>query len=139
MHLSTTSQAFLVLFSSFILVPIGFAQQPSTAAPAKDSGFSASILWGPRDISGDIFVSRSPAISGQATADSLGLDPAYSFQYQIGYRHKRWMFAFDVMPTSYSGQGFAEIDIDLGIGPGISIDTPITSNIDVEMLNGEFI
>ena len=108
---------------------------PSLSAVAGESdwGFTGMITYGPRSIEGTIFVSQPGPIMGGATADSLGLGTSNSFMFAAGFDYKRWNVMLTSMPTSFDGQGFATIGIDLGDGQVISIDTPIKSTIDVDL------
>ena len=107
---------------------------PAAAQAEEDDwGFFISTTFGPRTIDGTIFVNRPGPTMGGATADSLGLGTSNSFMYAAGFRFKRWNFSLDSMPTSFHGQGFATAGIDLGDGRVITIDTPITSDIQVDL------
>jgi len=120
---------------ALLIVPM----QTSMAAP-DDGGdayqwqFFGALAYGPRDIDGDIFLTNGGAGSGYATADSLGLGTADSFQFRLGARYKRWRFSVDYLPTNYSGEGFALASIDLPNRPPIDFTTPVVSDIDVEIL-----
>ena len=108
---------------------------PSLSAVAGESdwGFTGMITYGPRSIEGTIFVSQPGPIMGGATADSLGLGTSNSFMFAAGFDYKRWNVMLTSMPTSFDGQGFATIGIDLGDGQVIAIDTPTKSTIDVDL------
>ena len=108
---------------------------PSLSAVAGESdwGFTGMITYGPRSIEGTIFVSQPGPIMGGATADSLGLGTSNSFMFAAGFDYKRWNVMLTSMPTSFDGQGFATIGIDLGDGQVIAIDTPTKSTIAVDL------
>jgi hypothetical protein len=122
------------IYKSILLLVV--LAQPVCGWAADDFGFNLAVVYGPRDIEGDIFVSRSPITSGKATADSLGLGTSKSPQVRVGMRYKRWNISLDYLPTSYSGQGLALTDVNFPNRPPIAVATPISSNIDVEMILG---
>jgi opacity protein-like surface antigen len=106
----------------------------AAAVDAPQVVFGAAIVYGPRDIAGTVFVDRAGPASGLATADSLGLGTATSVQLRLAAGYKRWRVALDYLPTQYSGDGFADVDINIGDLPPISAQTPVRSDIDVNLL-----
>ncbi len=106
----------------------------AAAAPEKDLTLFGSVVYGPRDISGTIFVNRDGPVSSLATADTLGLGTARAFQLRLGAQYKRWRFNVDYLPTNYDGVGFADVRIEIGDLPPIPAQTEVVSDIDVNLL-----
>jgi hypothetical protein len=119
---------------NIILLSVITLTSLNAQAEEGDWELLASVTYGPRSIDGTIFVNRPGPTSGGGTADSLGLGTSDSFMYAAGFRYKRWNFMLESMPTTFEGQGFATESVDFGNGSSISIETPVNSSINVDLL-----
>ncbi len=125
---------FVAAVSVGIICSITSTASASEDDSAKNLTFFGTVVYGPRDISGNIFVNRSGPATATATAEDLGLSTSRSFQYKLGAQYKRWRFSLNYMPTNYTGNGFTDLDISIGDLPPISAKTSVSSNIDVNLL-----
>ena len=136
---SMTVRAFLLTICGCLLSGIASAQDDTfrvspDAESTKSLYWFGSVAYGPREMGGTIFVNRYGPVSGIATPDTLGLDTAESFQFRLGAIYKRWRFMVDYLPTSYTGEGFAAVEIKVGDLPTIPAQTNVASDIDTDLL-----
>jgi hypothetical protein len=118
-----------------VIVLVAIMGLPSLAtAKEGDWGFIAQVLYGPRDISGTILTNPAGPTAGDATTESLGLGTSKSFQYMVGFNYKRWSFDVVSMPTTFTGDGFAEGTIDLGGDQVIAGSVPVSSDINIDLV-----
>jgi len=128
---------FLVVFIVFLFSAAVFAEENAatdTAVSQKNLHWFGSVAYGPREMTGTIFVNRDGPVSGIATPETLGLDKEAAFQFRLGALYKRWRFMLDYLPTNYTGDGYAEASIEIGDLPPIPAQMPVESDIDVSLL-----
>ena len=121
----------LLILPAFLMYLLNIAAVDA-ADTVSDWGFSATVGWAWRDISGTMF-SYSPPLNGAATAESLGLGSSSEADAAIGVRWKRLNIEFVYLPSKFSGNGVLVQDLDYGSGPVIGNTTPISSDIEVTM------
>lgn len=104
--------------------------------------FNFNAVYSNRALSGEI-VNRTPLTDNAfgnlvATGDSMNLGSSKGLMLTLGARYKRWGFGLNYMPTSFSGHGTAIVGIDgAGGGAGVIVKTPLSTNVDVDMLLGK--
>ncbi len=128
---------FVAAVSVGIVCSIANTASASEDDSPKNLTLFGAIAYGPRDISGTIFVNRSGLATATATAETLGLSTSRAFQYKLGAQYKRWRFTLNYLPTNYTGNGFTDLQISIGDLPPIPAKTSVSSNIDVNLLLGD--
>jgi len=85
-----------------------------------------TALYSDRSVDATIGIDNDGPLSALATSDSLGLGNAKDPQAAIDFRWKRLSFALSYIPTTFTGEGFAQETIQVG-DIGISFDTPVST------------
>jgi hypothetical protein len=70
-----------------------------------------------------------------ATGDSMNVGSSDSLMLALGVQYKRWGLGLNYLPTSFSGQGSALVDLG-GSQVGVRVKTPLNTDIDVTMWLG---
>lgn len=102
----------------------------------RDWHFNLNAVYSDRTLSGEIV--NHTAITDNAfgnlaaTGDSMNIGSSKGLMLALGAQYKRWGLVLNYMPTSFSGQGWAVVDV--GSGAGVTVKTPLSTNIDVDML-----
>lgn len=122
--------------------PVGAVADDSAPASAgfaqRDWHVGASVLYSSRSMDGSI-VDRTPIRDDAfgslvATGDSMDLGTSDTFMLTLAAQYRRWTFGLNYLPTSFSGEGTALVTLDGGGGAGVTVRTPLKSDIDVDML-----
>jgi hypothetical protein len=116
------------------------AEPTEDAQKHRDWHFFANISYTTRTLDGSI-VNKNALNYGAfgdmvATGDSMNLDTSDSFMYTVAAQYKKWRLGLNYAPTSFSGQGYAVVALT-GSQAGVLAQTPLNSNIDVNLLLGK--
>jgi hypothetical protein len=146
-HFSLPTGIVMIKFSIASLVVFLFSMScawsaddttPSAGKAAhRDWHVSANIAYTSRTLDGSI-VNRT-AIANDvfgdlvATGDSMNLGSSDSFMYTLAAQYKKWGVGLNYAPTSFSGQGYAIVEL-AGNQAGVVAKTPLNTNIKVNML-----
>lgn len=130
--------------ASLLLSPTAWADEqatpPDNASNLRNWHFTANISYTTRTLDGSV-VSRTPAINDAfgdlvATGDSMNLDTSDALMYTLIAHYKKWHFGLNYAPTSFSGQGYAIVDLS-GTTTGVLAKTPLNTTIDIDLLLGK--
>ena len=71
-----------------------------------------------------------------ATGDSMNLGREYATTVYVSARYNKWVFGFQYLPTSFSGLGTAQAELEVENFGGF-VSVPVESDIRVDMLFGK--
>ena len=130
------------LYSNFtkVFLPLCITALTTISAYAEEASdwqWQASVLYSSRTLDGTI-VRQTEVANGvfgdlMATGDSMDLGSSDKFMFGVAGQYKQWRAGLNYLPTSYSGQGFAIVDLG-GSQTGVLHRTPLSTDINVDML-----
>lgn len=107
--------------------------------PERDWHLSFSAVYSGRGLDGSII--NKSALNNDvfgslvATGDSMNVGSSKGFMLSAGAQYKRWGLSLNYMPTSFSGDGSAIVDVG-GSDAGARFKTGLSTDIDIEMVLG---
>ncbi|MCG6936428.1 MAG: hypothetical protein LJE73_11090 [Proteobacteria bacterium] len=111
-----------------------------SASAHRDWHFFANLSYTSRTLGGSIenknAVSDNVFGSLFATGETMNLDNSDSFMYTLAVQYKKWRLGLNYAPTSFSGQGYAIVDL-AGNQSGVLTKTPLNTDIEVNLLLGK--
>ena len=106
---------------------------------AQEWHFTLNTVYSSRTLSGELVnknaLSDSTFGSLATTGDAMNVGTSQSMMVAVGAQYKRWGLGLNYMPTSFSGQGSAMVDL-AGNNAGLRVTTPLNTDIDINMLLG---
>ena len=136
---------YTVTILAYILnVPCTWAEEPTQSSESsssqRDWHIFANISYTTRTLSGSVqnrnVIADNLFGNLYATGDSMNLDTSDSFMYTVAAQYKRWRIGLNYAPTSFSGQGYALVDLT-GSMSGVLTQTPLHTDIAVDLLLGK--
>jgi hypothetical protein len=130
----------IILASLFFMAFARAAEQtppPDNTSAHRDWHFFANLSYTSRTLGGSI--ENKNAISDDvfgtlfATGETMNLDRSDSFMYTLAVQYKKWRLGINYAPTSFSGQGYAIVDL-AGNQSGVLTKTPLNTDIGVNLL-----
>lgn len=101
--------------------------------------FNLMTAYTSRELSGQIIKRSAIAedVFGNlvATGDSMNVGTSDSLMLKAGAQYKRWGLGVNYLPTGFSGQGYAVVDIGSNLA-GLAVKTPLVTDVSVDMLLG---
>lgn len=108
-------------------------------ATQRNWHFGINAVYSSRTLNGTI--ANKTAITDNAfgdlvaTGDSMNVGSSDSLMLALVAQYKRWGLGLNYMPTSFSGEGSALVDVG-GNQFGVRVKTPLKTDIDVTMMLG---
>jgi hypothetical protein len=120
----------------FFLLSGPLSAQELDSRPS-DWHVGGSVVFSSRSLDGTIF-SRTAGSGGRfgdlvTTADAMGVDDSNGAMLALGVQYKRFGLGINYLPTSFEGSGSALV-AGTGANAGVFIQTPLETDIDVDML-----
>jgi hypothetical protein len=120
-----------------VMAMAAFAAADGTAE--RPWHLSLNVVYSSRSLSGEI-VNRNAITDDSfgnlaATGDSMNVGTSDGLTLMVGAQYKRWGAGVNYMPTSFSGQGAAIVEVG-GAEAGVAAKTPLNTNVEVNLLLG---
>lgn len=129
----------LTMICAAALLLISLSPVSADEPAGRDWHFSLNTVYSSRTLKGDL-INKSALADGVfgnlvATGDSINVGTSNALMIALAAQYKRWGLGLNYMPTSFSGQGWAISDLS-GDGGGLWVRTPLSTNIDINLLLG---